>query len=108
MAADARTGDRIALWRDERVLRLAAQLISAVIIIGFLYWAVVNFLEATSQRGMLLTYEFLKQPAGFPIAESFIAYEPTMSFGRLSWLASSILLLFPFWGLSSPRSSESS
>lgn len=74
--------EKIPLWRDERVLRMTAQVISAVIILGFLYWAIVNFLEITTQRGMPLTFGFLTEPAGFPISESFLPYDPTMSFGR--------------------------
>jgi general L-amino acid transport system permease protein len=74
--------ERPLIWRDERVLKAAAQIISAVVILGILYWAVVNFLETTQQRGMSLDYRFLRQPAGFPIAESYIPYNPTMSFGR--------------------------
>jgi len=78
----ARASDKIPLWRDERFLKLAAQIISTAIILGFLYWATINFLETTNQRGMSLTFDFLKEPAGFPISESYIPYEPTMSFGR--------------------------
>jgi len=74
--------ERIPFWRDERVLRAAAQIISALVIIGFIYWMVVNFFEITQQRGMSLSYGFLKEPAGFPIAESYVPYDPTMSFGR--------------------------
>jgi len=74
--------EKIPFWRDERYLRIAAQVVSAVVILGFLYWAVVNFLTVTQQRGMSLTFGFLKEPAGFPISESFILYDPQMSFGR--------------------------
>jgi general L-amino acid transport system permease protein len=78
----ARTTREIPLWRDERILHAAAQIISAVVIIGLLYWGIANFFQITRQRGMPLTYGFLKDPAGFPITESYIPYEPTMSFGR--------------------------
>jgi general L-amino acid transport system permease protein len=77
-----RNNQQIPLWRDERVLNAAAQIVSAVVIIGLLYWGIANFLEISQQRGMPLTYGFLKDPAGFPITESYIPYEPTMSFGR--------------------------
>jgi len=79
---DTRIRQKIPLWRDERALKAVAQIVSAIIIIGFLYWGISNFLTITEQRGMPLTYQFLKEPAGFPVAESYIAYEPTMSFGR--------------------------
>lgn len=74
--------EKIPLWRDERFLRASAQIVSAIIILGLLYWAISNFLLITQQRGMPLTYGFLKEPAGFPIAETYIPYDPTMSFGR--------------------------
>lgn len=82
MGNNLSSSEKTPLWRDERVLRMAAQVISAAIIIGFVYWAIVNFLAITTQRGMPLTFGFLKEPAGFPISESFIPYDPTMSFGR--------------------------
>lgn len=73
---------QIPFWRDERVLNAAAQIVSAVVIIGLLYLGIANFLEITQQRGMPLTYGFLDDPAGFPITEYYIPYAPTMSFGR--------------------------
>lgn len=79
---DFQASSKVPLWRDERFLKWVAQVVSAVIFIGFIYWAIVNFIQITNQRGMPLTYGFLNEPAGFPIAESYISYEPTMSFGR--------------------------
>lgn len=77
----SKQSERIPLWRDERVLKFAGQLISAVVVLGFVGWMVVNFIEITNQRGMALTFDFLSEPAGFPISESSIAYDPTKSFG---------------------------
>ncbi len=64
------------------MLKVAAQVVSSLIVFGFLYWLIGNFLEITRQRGMALNYGFLKEAAGFPIKESFIPYDSTMSFGR--------------------------
>lgn len=82
MVTDEYFSKKIPIWRDERVLKAAAQIISSLIVFGFLYWAIGNFFEITQQRGMPLTYGFLKEAAGFPIKESFIPYASTMSFGR--------------------------
>jgi len=82
MVTDEYFQKKIPLWRDERVLKAVAQIISSLIVIGLLYWAIDNFIEITQQRGMPLTYGFLKEAAGFPIKESFIPYDSTMSFGR--------------------------
>jgi general L-amino acid transport system permease protein len=77
-----RSNEKIPFWRDERFLKLTAQVVSAILVLGLLYWMVVNFLDITSARGISLGYGFLKEPAGFPISESSIPYDPTMSFGR--------------------------
>ncbi len=68
--------------RDERVLRGAAQIVSAAALIGFFIWAGVNFVEAAEARNLSLTFDFLKLPAGFPISDPAIEYTPEMSFGR--------------------------
>ena len=82
MVSDEYFPKKIPIWRDERVLKAVAQIISSLVILGLLYWVIHNFIAITQQRGMPLTYGFLKEAAGFPIKESFIPYDSTMSFGR--------------------------
>jgi general L-amino acid transport system permease protein len=82
MVTDEYSSKVIPIWRDERVLKAVAQIISSIIVFAIIYWAINNFIEITQQRGMPLTYGFLNEAAGFPIAESFIPYDSTMSFGR--------------------------
>ena len=72
----------IPFYRDERVLRILAQIISAVLIIGFVIWALFNFFRAAEARNMTLTFTFLSEAAGFPISSPPIEYDPSMSFGR--------------------------
>jgi general L-amino acid transport system permease protein len=72
----------IPFYRDERVLRVIAQVVSTVIIVGLLVLAVLNFLQAAEARNMTLTFGFLKEAAGFPISNPPIEYEPSMTFGR--------------------------
>jgi general L-amino acid transport system permease protein len=71
------------LWRDERVLKWGAQLVSAMAVIALLAVAVSNVLEAAQLRGLDLGFGFLDDSAGFALSESVIAYEPAMSFGRV-------------------------
>lgn len=75
------TLSEIPFWRDERVLRAAAQIVSAIAIIGFLTWVVTNFMVSAEARGLDLTFRFLELPADFPISDSIIPYDPTRSFG---------------------------
>jgi len=72
----------IPFYRDERVLNVIAQVVSTILVVGFLYWAMSNFMEAAEARNMTLTFDFLKEAAGFPISNPPIEYEPSMSYGR--------------------------
>ena len=93
-------GSQIPLWRDERVLRVFAQIVSAIVVIGLLLLAVINFLNAAEQRGLSLDFGFLGEAAGFPIGESDIPYDPSRSFlyafivGVLNTLKVSIVGIF--------------
>ena len=71
----------IPFWRDERVLRYATQVVSAILVLGFLYWAVTNFISSANQRGMGLGYGFLDEAAGFPISETLLPYSTSNTFG---------------------------
>lgn len=71
---------QIPFWRDERVLRILAQVVSAIMITGFVVWMVRNVIITAQQRGLSLGFRFLTQSAGFPIGESLIPYDPSMSF----------------------------
>jgi general L-amino acid transport system permease protein len=77
------TGDTHAIpfYRDERVLRWIAQIVSAALIIGALVWVLVNFVEGADQRGMSLNFRFLNDPAEFPISDPVLPYDPSRSFG---------------------------
>ena len=72
----------IPFYRDERILKIIAQIVSTVLIFGFLVWAVINFLKAADARNMNLTFGFLKEAAGFPISNPPIEYEAGMPYSR--------------------------
>lgn len=70
----------IPLWRDERVLHVAAQIISVVLVLFFSWWMINNVMTAANQRGLSFGFQFLREPAGFPLGESPIPYDPSRSF----------------------------
>jgi general L-amino acid transport system permease protein len=72
----------VPIWRDDRVLRIVAQVVSAVVILGFLYFFITNVLAAAEARGLGLGFDFMRHAAGFPIGESIVQYDPSMAFGR--------------------------
>lgn len=74
------TRSSIPLWRDERVLKWIAQIVSAIAVIGFLYFFISNVRQAAINRGLNLGYDFMNEAAGFPLAESVIPYDESRSF----------------------------
>lgn len=76
----------VPLWRDVAVLQWVAQIISAILVLGFLYFFVRNVLAAAEARNLGLGFGFLDGAAGFPIAESPIPYDPSQSFAYALWV----------------------
>lgn len=70
----------IPFWRDERILRIAAQVLSVIVVAGILWWLAANVANAAAQRGLTFGFRFLNDPAGFPLGESPIPYDPSRSF----------------------------
>ena len=64
----------VPLWRDARVLRATAQIVSVVIVVFAVVFVISNVLDAADKRGFSLGFDFLGQEAGFPIGETFIEY----------------------------------
>jgi general L-amino acid transport system permease protein len=76
----------VPFYRDERYLSAAAQILSAALVIWLLWALASNFLRAADARGLSLSFEFLNSPAGFPISDPAIPYNPTQSFGYAFWV----------------------
>lgn len=72
----------VPFWRDDRVLKWIAQVISALAVIGFMVFFVSNVLRAAQVRGLDLGFGFVRDAAGFALGEASILYDPSMSFGR--------------------------
>ena len=74
------TYDGVPLWRDTRVLRATAQIVSVVMVVIVVFFVAGNVLDAADKRGFSLGFGFLDEEAGFPIAESVIEYHESDSF----------------------------
>ncbi|HKJ26637.1 MAG TPA: ABC transporter permease subunit [Anaerolineales bacterium] len=72
----------IPFYRDERIINIFTQVVSSLLVIGLVIWLAINFKEAADARGLALSYDFLSNPAGFPISDPAIEYSPDMSFTR--------------------------
>jgi general L-amino acid transport system permease protein len=71
----------VPIWRDVVVLQWVAQIVSAVLVIGFLVFFVSNVLRAAEARGLSLSYGFIDTASGFPLPESVLPYDAARPFG---------------------------
>ncbi|GAB4429436.1 MAG: ABC transporter permease subunit [Chloroflexi bacterium OHK40] len=72
----------IPFYRDTRIIAIILQAVFAVLVIGVLWYLYTNMIEGLRRANLLPTFAFLRTPAGFPIAESVIPYDPSMTYGR--------------------------
>ncbi len=72
----------VPLWRDVRVLRWGGQIISAILVLGFLAFLILNANEAMEARGLGIGFDWLEHSAGFAIEDTPITFDPADTFGR--------------------------
>lgn len=71
------------LWRDERVIGIAGQVVVVLIVLAlfaFFYWNMITALR--DQLGVPISFNFWGSTAGFDIGESLIEYERSDTYGR--------------------------
>lgn len=71
----------IPFYRDTRIIAIMLQVIFAVLVIGGIWFLYSNMIAGLRRSNLLPTFSFLSTPAGFPIAESVIPYDPSRSYG---------------------------
>jgi general L-amino acid transport system permease protein len=74
----ATAAGRPPFWRDVRVLAWAFQLVVVAVVVAIVWYLVGNYLDNAEQKGFTTDFDFLDQPAGFPIpSSSFRPSQPT-------------------------------
>ncbi len=76
------TYNGVPLWRDARVLRATAQIVSVIIVVFAVLFVIGNVLDAAEKRGFSLGFDFLQEESGFVISESVIDYDGSDTFQR--------------------------
>ena len=77
-----RSGGRIPIWRDVRVLAIISQIV-VLLVVGLATWLLLgNLFDNMNQKGLFPSFDFIGQTAGFDIGESLINYEPTDTYGH--------------------------
>ncbi len=72
----------IPFYRDIRIIAVILQVVFAVLVLAGLWYLYTNMMAGLRRANLLPTFGFLSAPAGFPIAESVIPYDPSMTYGR--------------------------
>jgi general L-amino acid transport system permease protein len=67
----------VPFWRDERVVKVVAQIVFAGVLVALIMWGISNYF----QRGLVFSFSFLEEEAGFDLAEG-IAFKPSDSYAR--------------------------
>jgi general L-amino acid transport system permease protein len=67
----------VPFWRDERVLKVLAQIAFVILVLAMGLWALSNYRE----RGLTFSFGFLDEEASFDLAEG-IPFSPTDSYAR--------------------------
>ena len=70
------------MFRSERSRNLLYQVLLLVAVVGVGWWLVSNTLHNLDARKIQTGFGFLSREAGFEIAESHVAYEPSSNYAR--------------------------
>lgn len=75
----------VPFWRDVRVLRVMGQVVFLVIIAAGILWLLNNLQVNLRACGLRISFNFLRNTAGFPISEG-LRYNPTDVHGYAFWV----------------------
>lgn len=74
VAEGGRGGGSVNWLYDARVRAIIYQVITAALVVGFVFWLTNNTIENLERRGIATGFEFLGHPAGFGVPFSLIDY----------------------------------
>lgn len=71
----------IPFYRDTRVIAILVQVAFALVAIGTFWFLYSTMMDGLRRANLLPSFAFLRQPAGFPISESPIPFDPSRTYG---------------------------
>lgn len=72
----------VPFYRDIRILAVIAQVAFAVAMVGLFWFLYSQMMDGLRRANLLPSFAFLRQPAGFPISETPIEFDPSMTYAR--------------------------
>ena len=86
-------------WRNARVLGIIAQVVIVLLVIALLAFLGDNLIYNFQLRGLNFGFNFLRDPASFPIGSSLIDYDPSNSYLRAVIVGLLNTLIVIFFGI---------
>ena len=77
----------IPVWRHERVIQWALQIVSGILVVSLVVWFFANIANAVQDRDIPHGFSFLSREYQTPIGEHFIPYESSDTFLYAFWVA---------------------
>jgi len=69
-------------WRDRRVVPLLVQALVGLLLLVLVAFLLSNLVRNLTAAGLLLSWRWLAQPAGFELSQSLLPFAASMPFGR--------------------------
>ena len=69
-------------WRDRRVLPALVQAAGGLLLLVLIAFLLSNLVRNLSAAGLLLSWRWLGQPAGFDLSQSLLPFSASMPYGR--------------------------
>lgn len=99
MAISSASKTTIPFYRDTRVLAVIAQVVFALVMIALFWFLYSQMMRGLDRAGLLPNFNFIAQPAGFPISEAAIPFDPSRTYGYAFLVGITNTLRVAFFGV---------
>ena len=89
----------IPVWRHERIIRWAAQIISGFVVVFLVVWFFFNIASAIQERNIPYGYSFLDRAYQTPIGQHFLPFESSDTFLYALFVAATNTLIVAMVGI---------
>ena len=89
----------IPIWRHERIIRWAAQIVSGVVVVALVAWFFFNIANAIEDRNIPFGFSFLDRAYQTPIGQHFLPFDPSNEFRYALVVAATNTLIVAIVGI---------
>ncbi|PDW04540.1 amino acid ABC transporter permease [Candidatus Viridilinea mediisalina] len=99
MAISSASKTTIPFYRDTRILAIIAQVVFALVMMTLFWFLYTQMMRGLDRAGLLPSFNFITQPAGFPISEAAIPFDPSRTYGYAFLVGITNTLRVAFFGI---------